>query len=294
MDDHGQPVNPAFNYYRNRNKALLSLRGILEGIAADGTITTEEQLFLATWMDENNSLFQNKLLFQIGLKAEKLLSMSSVTVDDVRGIMAAIDYLIAWEVPLQANFGPDSMHEVLIGVCRGIDSDRKLDDDEISYLGAFLTENPHLQHTWPASELYLLIREIMKDGKITPEERIELQAYIRSLFGDGMKNGVSDGLSTTLPLDYGIGIEFPERIFCLTGKFLHGTRKECQELIEAKGGEVTDRVNQFVHYLVVGTMSSLDWKYSSFGRKIERAVESRDEKGFPIRIVSEEMWLGAL
>jgi len=71
-------------------------------------------------------------------------------------------------------------------------------------------------------------------------------------------------------------------------------KKECQKLIEAKGGEVTDRVNRFVHYLVEGTMSSQDWKYSSFGRKIERAVESRNEKGFPIRIVSEEMWLGAL
>jgi len=62
-------------------------------------------------------------------------------------------------------------------------------------------------------------------------------------------------------------------------------------ILSAKGEEVTDRINRFVHYLVAGTMSSQDWKYSSFGRKIEHAVESRDEKRFPIRIVSEEMWL---
>lgn len=121
-----------------------------------------------------------------------------------------------------------------------------------------------------------------------------LQEYIRSLFGDGMKNGISDGLSTTLAIDYGAVIEFPERIFCLTGKFLHGSRKECQELTQARGGEVLDRMNRFVHYLVVGTLSSKDWMFSSYGRKIEDAVKSRDEKGYAIRIVTEEMWLSAI
>ncbi|NTW43625.1 MAG: hypothetical protein HGB14_04130 [Anaerolineaceae bacterium] len=101
-------------------------------------------------------------------------------------------------------------------------------------------------------------------------------------------------MSTTVPLDYGAVIEFPDRIFCLTGQFLHGSRKECQELIVARGGEVINRMNRFVHYLVVGTMSSKDWMYSSYGRKIEVAVKNRDEKGYAIRIVSEEMWLSAV
>lgn len=264
------------------------------GIISDSEITEKERLFLDTWMMENEPLFQNKLLFEIKRKVERFFGMSSVSSEDAIEVIDAIDYLIAWEEKLQANFGPESMHEVLIGICRGIDADRKLTNDEISYLGAFLTENPHLRHTWPASELYDLVREIMKDGKITPEERSALQEYIRSLFGDGMKNGVSDGLSTTVPLDYGAVIEFPDRIFCLTGQFLHGSRKECQELIVARGGEVINRMNRFVHYLVVGTMSSKDWMYSSYGRKIEVAVKNRDEKGYAIRIVSEEMWLSAV
>jgi hypothetical protein len=39
-------------------------------------------------------------------------------------------------------------------------------------------------------------------------------------------------------------------------------------LLSAKGEEVTDRVNRFVHYLAAGTMSSQNRKYSNFGRKI--------------------------
>jgi len=138
VDRDGQPLNPAFNYYRNRQKALLSLRGILMGIFADSVITDDERLFLDTWMTENETLFQNKLLFEIRRKVEKLFGIPTVSSKDAMAVIEPIDYLIAWEEKLQANFGPESMHEVLIGICRGIDADRKLTNDEVSSLGAFL------------------------------------------------------------------------------------------------------------------------------------------------------------
>ncbi len=37
-------------------------------------------------------------------------------------------------------------------------------------------------------------------------------------------------------------------------------------------------------------MSSKNWRYTSHGRKIEKAVHYRDEKGIPLKIINEEQW----
>ena len=47
-------------------------------------------------------------------------------------------------------------------------------------------------------------------------------------------------------------------------------------------------------YLVIGDLSSRDWKFSSFGRKIEKAIEYRDSGKSDVAIISEQMWLERL
>ena len=294
LNEHGQPINPEFNYYSNRLKALSGLRGILHGIAADMVINDDERLFLETWMSDNEPLFMNKLLDEVNKKIRWICSSPTVSIDDIIQLASDIDYLVEYDDRLLAKDGYDYLTEILIGICKGIDADRQLNNEEIGLLEAFISQNPYLQVSWPASELHKLIQAIIADGVITTDERDALQNFIRSLFGDALVQGVADGLSTTLPLDYGAIIEFPDRLFCLTGKFLHGARKECENLIVDRGGQVVDRINRHLHYLVVGTLSSQDWKFSNYGRKIEQAVEYRDEKQYGIRIVSEEMWLSAL
>ena len=43
-------------------------------------------------------------------------------------------------------------------------------------------------------------------------------------------------------------------------------------------------------YLVIGDIGSKDWSHSSYGRKIEKAVEYRDTKDTGISIVCESHW----
>ena len=46
--------------------------------------------------------------------------------------------------------------------------------------------------------------------------------------------------------------------------------------------------------MVLGTYVTPAWVHQSFGRKIEKAMECRDQKGTGVRIVHEEDWADAL
>ena len=46
-------------------------------------------------------------------------------------------------------------------------------------------------------------------------------------------------------------------------------------------------------YLVIGSYATDSWAHSSWGRKIEKAVEMTN-KGHPVKIISEEHWSKSL
>lgn len=45
-----------------------------------------------------------------------------------------------------------------------------------------------------------------------------------------------------------------------------------------------------IHYVVIGSQVSPDWKLTSFGRKIQKAIELR-ESGHPLIILTEQEWV---
>jgi NAD-dependent DNA ligase len=95
----------------------------------------------------------------------------------------------------------------------------------------------------------------------------------------------------SLPLDDPPpAVTFPGQSFCFTGKFRFGTRAQCQEAVERLGAIVHDRPTMDTCYLVLGEIGSRDWVHSTHGRKIERAVELREE-GRAIHIISEVQWV---
>jgi len=67
----------------------------------------------------------------------------------------------------------------------------------------------------------------------------------------------------------------------------------CEQQILERGGEPCPNPRQKLDYLVLGIMGSRDWAHSSFGRKIEKAMEYK-KAGHPIAIVSERHWSGYL
>ncbi|MEN6586595.1 MAG: BRCT domain-containing protein, partial [Sulfuricella sp.] len=133
------------------------------------------------------------------------------------------------------------------------------------------------------------VAQILADGVVTVEEAEDLKETLSQITGGFLEHGAVSGTATTFPAESVHSIQFGGATFCFTGKFIYGSRARCQQATEALGGMCIPDVNQKLHYLVVGALASRDWVNTSFGRKIEKAVQLR-EAGFPVRIILEENW----
>lgn len=183
--------------------------------------------------------------------------------------------------------------ESLIGICSGLIADGQLNDLEIKFLRTWLSEHSALGATWPGEIVLQRIEAVLSDGIVTEEERSHLVLTLEQLVGGSFADSgaVPDG-STELPVDASADVTIAGSSFCFTGQFVFGTRKACEEAVNARGGSVSS-VKRSLDYLVVGELSSKDWKFSSFGTKIQEAVGLRDQ-GCPLKIVSEFQWASAL
>lgn len=184
--------------------------------------------------------------------------------------------------------------ECLIGICRGLTADNQLNEAEIRFLDTWLADNEALAQAWPGDVLATRIRTVLADGRVTAEEADHLKDTLEQLIGGNMyEHGAATGMATRLPVDPVDEIDFEGSTFCITGTFVYGTRRKCVEVIEACGGIVQSGVTKGLDYLVIGTLSSRDWKQSSHGTKISKAVENR-ESGCPVKIIAEEDWARCL
>ncbi len=184
--------------------------------------------------------------------------------------------------------------ESLIGICAGIMADDVLNDEEIFFLNMWLEDNKNIANTWPAEIIYRRIKDILADGKITEDERNFLKQTLIDLLGGSLrKTGITSGLSTNLSIDKVDYIEFENNCFCFTGTFLYGTRVVCEKAVLQRQGKVSPRVTLDLNYLVIGTLITNEWAHTSFGRKIEKAVEYKKRRP-DILIISESQWVNSL
>jgi len=176
----------------------------------------------------------------------------------------------------------------LIGLARGLAADNKINQDEIEFLQKWLAANAEISSHPVLRTLYRRIDEILADGVADEEEKQELldtlNAFSRRDFelGEVLK-------STTLPLDNPMPpLTIRGQLYCFTGTFVYGDRKTCERAITERGG-FTGSLTRKTEVLVIGAYATDSWKHSSFGNKIMKACDHRDE-GLPIAIVSEEHW----
>ncbi len=186
-----------------------------------------------------------------------------------------------------------SLHEML-GLIRGVLIDGVVSESEANALRDWITANPDVVKVWPGSILAERLDRIFNDGIVEDSERIDLKELMEAIVGLDREAPETINAATSLPLDTPApDVIFCEKIFVFTGKFVFGTRKYCQQTVLSLGGLCADNISQKIDYLVIGMIGSRDWIQTSWGRKIENAVELR-ERGFPIRIISEEHWTSAV
>lgn len=113
---------------------------------------------------------------------------------------------------------------------------------------------------------------------------------VKIIGGNIPETGAVSGMSTQLARDEVSDINFEGSQFCLTGAFIYGTRTECKSVVQSQGGIIHKDVIRATNYLVVGTLASRDWKNTTHGRKIEKAIKLK-ESGYPILILHEDQWV---
>lgn len=192
-----------------------------------------------------------------------------------------------------ANRIQDRLIDELIGVCRGVIADDKVDEKEAIFLGQWIENHREIADRWPVNVLYTRIVEMLKDGILSGDEQTELLATLRDLTGESTLYQ-EPNRSTSLPLNKPApDIEFEGKNFALTGTFVFGTKLDCEETVMEMGGSLDDNPTKETDYLVIGELCSPDWAHTTFGRAIEKAIELRDS-GSDIAIISEEHWVNAL
>jgi len=190
--------------------------------------------------------------------------------------------------------------QALLGLCQGLIADGELNPQEIHFLASWLAEHRDVIKHWPGNVVARRVAEVLEDGVITEEEAEDLKETLSKLTGDFLEHGAVSGVSTSLPLEDTAKVvestdttmlEFAGKVYCLTGKFVYGTRAACEAATAARGAECVKDVSNRVDYVVIGALASRDWANTSYGRKIEKAMALR-EQGHRVRVVSEEFWAG--
>lgn len=182
----------------------------------------------------------------------------------------------------------------LIGICDGIAADDVIIDKEVLFLRTWLNEHREVTQVWPGSMIADRIDAILADGIITVEERADLLATLRKLSGNQFDTtGSATPDAPSVPIDDDPSIYFKNMSYCFTGQFLYGTRAACERAILGLGGTAVDNITKRLDYLVVGSMIEPLWANTTYGRKIEKAMDYK-QKGAELAIVSERQWTDAL
>lgn len=209
--------------------------------------------------------------------------------------MKFFDFLFGWqknklpefnEADLPANKELNKKRDInqLLGICEGAISGGAINSNQKTYIKNWiLTHN--LKDDFPANKIL---------EKINALPEADFVNFIKNeIIGRVVVTYEKKEKLETLPIeiDYDCpdNIIFKNKNFILTGKFTLIDRKNVEQFIVSKGGCVKDRVSGSINYLIVGSVSSRDWKHTGFGNKIQEALKQKERR--PIQIIHEKWYI---
>jgi NAD-dependent DNA ligase len=288
LDKDGQPSIQAFNFSRNRDKAAYALRGLLQGIMADEKLDSQELLFLDAWLRSQQALDNGDVVDLLNLIGE-ILEDGVITHDELQEVTEVINAII--EFGQQSSSESEASINELLGLLVGIAADGKITHEELVQLESWIENNGQIAHQWPTNEIIRRITAINEDGVVTEEELGDLLETVKQLSGhDYEETGSADGGVAEVFSNNVENIVHQGKTFCFTGKFVCGTRAAVEGSAMEKGAIISSNFTKKVDILVIGTLASRDWRFTSHGRKIEKALKLK-QGGTDILILSERHWL---
>lgn len=99
-----------------------------------------------------------------------------------------------------------------------------------------------------------------------------------------------DGIPFDRP---GESVVFPGKIFCFLGRYVHGSRKECQWEVNARDGVIASRPTATTDYIVLGSILRKNWGHTRMAREVQAAVNlAQNEER--VHFISEQTWVSYL
>lgn len=184
--------------------------------------------------------------------------------------------------------------DALVGLAAGITADGIVNIAEAVFLKQWLEDNLAHLNDPVINLLYSRLACMLQDNALDVDESQELLDILRSFSGVRIERPEDGGTAAVIPTDLPFNSPVPDlvwdgRMFVFTGIMAFGPRKDCQALVEERGGLIGGSISKKVHYLVVGSVGNEQWRHSTYGTKIMKAVELR-EAGASIAIVGEDHW----
>lgn len=195
------------------------------------------------------------------------------------------DLIIHYNAPLIA----DRAIQEFQGMASVIIYDGVIDDGEIEVLSSWAKKYKDFCDQWPLSQLGSLVQEILEDGIVTTDERMELLGFLSSI-------AASPGGDPTVKniFSENVYIAFPEKHFLFTGKLQFGTRRKAQDEVIKRGGCCLSSYSRHkLNYLVVGLLGQDAWRFSRFGRKIEACMNDIEAQRTSAKIIKEKEFIKA-
>jgi hypothetical protein len=183
--------------------------------------------------------------------------------------------------------------DTIMGMCRGVLADGRVSEEEARALLRWIEVNPVARNEWAIAALARRLDAAMSDGVVTEEELRDLRSIMDQMLGGVPDPKVATPQSTRLPVDIPTpDLVYPGRSFCVTGKFVYGSRDRVESTLQTRGARVVPRVVIDLDYLLVGSIASPAWKHGNYGTKIEAAVKykARGASGRPW-IIAEDHWV---
>lgn len=184
--------------------------------------------------------------------------------------------------------------DALIGLAAGMTADGSINQHEAKFLKSWIEGNLNHIDDPVVNILYRRLADMLSDGILDQEESAELLDMLQQFSGLQLGTAHPFTASTTLPLDKPAPpLTWHGRTFIFTGVMAYGPRKDCEALVIERGGLIGASVSKKINFLVVGSVGNEQWLHSSYGNKIKKAVELR-ENGCQIAIISEDFWQKAI
>ncbi len=286
VDQHGQAVSSNINFARNRNKTLGELVGFLNGLISDNIVNEKDCVYLSAWLREEEGVLGDLEIYrQLNSVVNRFLTcfevtneLSDRTISELKPILTRIKEL----------YGSDfNITDKAIGVLRGISADDRVSSGEIGALKDWLKAHEKIKSIFPFRDIAEKLDELISTDSVSSKQKQDLLVLLKKAVGNEFyETGSAKTISTSLPFDDCEEIDFNQKLVCFSGKFISGTRKYCEEKAIINGARVQKRVVIGLDFLIIGDDVSRDWKHTSYGNKILKAIEFNDNGSF-IKIISE-------